>query len=134
MRVARTETNCAYLASDNERWNNLDFVIGIKISLSEQHPKYNYVEICEVLQGIYPKDYYWTGNHVQCLCHATPILMPQSDFESSLAGESIKAIQITEMPENFNTYVKENYERFSNYKRMPNFIADNKKIIDKIIK
>jgi hypothetical protein len=124
----------AYQAADHERWKTLDFVLGVKVSLSEQHPRYNYVEICEVLQGIYPKDYYWTGNHPCCLCNATPILMPQSDFEKSLAGEKIKAIQITEMPENFNKFVKDNYERFSNYKRMPNFIADNPKIIDKIIK
>lgn len=130
MRVARTETNMAYQAADNERWNNLDFVRGVLISISEQHKIF---DICDECQGEYPKEFYWTGWHVQCLCHATPILMPQADFEKSLAGESIKAIPITDMPANFNQYVQNNYERYSGYKQVPGFISDNEKIINKII-
>ena len=52
MRVTRSETNQAYLLADHIRWSQLDMVIGVKISLSAQHPEYNFPEICEVLEGV----------------------------------------------------------------------------------
>lgn len=134
MRVTRTETNMAYQAADHERWKTLDFVLGVNVRLSEQHPKYNYPEICEILEGNYPPEFKFIGWHPICLCSATPILMPQKDFERSLAGEDVKAEPIEKMPDNFNEYVKGNYERYSGYKTMPYWIQENQKIIDKIIK
>jgi hypothetical protein len=124
----------AYQAADHERWKTLDFVLGVKVSLSEQHPKYNFPEICELLEGQYPPEFKFIGWHPQCLCHATPILMPQSDFEKSLAGEDVKAEPIKDIPSNFNEYVKANYERYSGYKELPYWIQENKKIVNKIIK
>lgn len=134
LRVARTETNMAYLAADHERWKTLDFVIGVNVRLSEQHPEYNFPEICEELEGDYPAEFKFVGWHPQCLCSATPILQPQTDFERSLAGEDVKVEPIKETPENFNQYMKQNYDRYMGYKSQPYFMIDNKKIIDKIIK
>lgn len=135
MRVARTNTNQAYLLSDHLRWLKLPMVIGVKISLSAQHPDYGYLEICEVLEGDYPKIFTWVGWHPQCLCNAVPILMPREDFKEYLKGDKpLKAEQIKEMPDNFIKYTKENFERYSNYKQLPYFIQDNPEIIKDALK
>jgi hypothetical protein len=132
MRVARTSTNRAYLAADNLRWQELTMVIGVKIVISEQHKIY---DICDECQGTYPKDFVFTGWHPSCLCHATPILMSKEEFDAYLKGDQpLKADQITDMPQNFEKYIKENYDRYAGYKEMPYFIQDNKEIINKIIK
>ena len=52
LRVARTNTNQAYLLADHMRWLKLPMVIGVKISLSAQHKIY---DICDECQGDYPK-------------------------------------------------------------------------------
>lgn len=135
MRITRSETNMAYLSSDHQRWLQLDMVIGVKISLSAQHPDYNFEEICEVLEGTYPKEFYFPGWHPQCLCNAVPVLMPREDFKAYLRGEKpMNAKQITEYPQNFIDHVKDNYERYSNYKSTPFWIADNTNVINTIMK
>lgn len=134
-RLTRTNTNQAYLLSDNMRWQNIDMVIGVKISLSAQHPDYDFEEICEVLEGTYPKEFIFVGWHVQCLCHEVPVMMPREDFKAYLKGEKpLEAKQITEYSDQFKDYVKGNYERFSNYKTTPYWIADNQDIIENLIK
>lgn len=135
MRTARTNTNQSFQLADSIRWRQLDMVIGIEIKLSAQHPDYNYVEICEALAGIYPKDYIFIGNHPQCLCIATPILMPQSDFKAYLKGNiPLKAEQITEYPTNFKEFWKANFDKYSNYKQMPFIMEDNLEAIKKVLK
>lgn len=133
MRVARSETNMAYLLSDNLRWQQNDMVLGVRISLSDAH---KIVDICDDLIGDYPKYFVWVGWHPQDLCNATPILMPKADFEKYLesGGKLPKGKQITEMPENFKDYMKANIDRFEGYKSQPYFITDNKAIIDGIVK
>lgn len=132
MRLARTETNMSYLLSDSLRWNQIDFVTGVIISLSSQH---HITDICDDLVGTYPKDYVFTGFHPACLCHAVPDLMPKQDFREYLRSGGKTAIpdQLTEMPENFKSYIKENYDRYANYKHLPFFISENQKIVDEIL-
>lgn len=136
LRLTRTEMNRAYQLADHERWQKLDFVVGIEISLSAQHPDYNYPEICEVCAGIYPKEFIFTGFHPQCLCHVTPILAPQADFRAWLRGETrtVNADKITEMPEGFKKFIEDNHERLLTYKQLPYFIQDNKGIVAEILK
>lgn len=133
MRTARSETNQAYLLSDNLRWQQNDLVLGVRISLSDAH---KIVDICDDLIGDYPKYFVWVGWHPQDLCNATPILMPKADFEKYLqsGGKLPKGKQITEMPENFKEYMKANIDRFEGYKSQPYFMTDNKAIIDNIVK
>jgi hypothetical protein len=138
MRLTRSEANMSYLNADFVRWSQLDMVIGVRVSLSSSHPKYNYPEICEVCAGVYPKFYKFIGWHSCCLCNATPELMPDSDFMAYLRGdnETLKADQIDVMPKNFISYAKENFNKLSekDEKKQPYWFRDNKKIIDKIIK
>ena len=46
MRLARTETNMAYRTADQERWRQLDFVIGYRVVLSDNHPEPDFAMIC----------------------------------------------------------------------------------------
>lgn len=134
LRVARSNTNHAFLLADHIRWNQLDMVKGVKISLSAQHPKYNYPEICEVCAGIYPKWYVFTGWHAQCLCHAVPVLTSEEDFMAYLDGAPVERNKmVTQYPEGFKNFLTENYDRLSNYKSVPFFIQDNESIIKNLI-
>ena len=132
LRTARTNTNHSYLLADHERWLKLPMVIGVKISLSVQHKIF---DICDEVQGTYPKGFVFIGWHPSCLCNATPVLMPREDFKAYLKGNKpLQAKQITEYPENFIKYTKDNFERYSNYKQLPYWIEDNMKVIKNLIK
>lgn len=134
MRVARSETNMAYHSADNMRWSQIDFVKGIKISLSASHPHYNFLEICEELAGVYPKDFQWTNWHPNCLCHATPILTSHTNFREYLkTGQREVNNYVTEYPESFKGYIKNNYERLNNYKSVPYWMQNNMEIIGKYV-
>lgn len=80
-RLASTETNIAYRTSDQERWKQFDFVVGIEVRLSNNHTclgrdgkPHEFHDICDELAGRYPKDFKFTGWHPHCRCHAVSIL------------------------------------------------------------
>lgn len=131
MRLARTETNMAYRTADNLRWEQMEFVTGIRINLSHNHPV---TDICDTLAGDYPKDFRFTGWHPQCFCYATPITCDEDDFvrmqQAVLAGEEPVTPSgiITEMPESFNAWMLDNKERIMAARRedrLPYFLRDN---------
>ena len=139
MRVARSETNIAYRRADNERWQQMDFVLGQRIQLSKNHPK---KDICDKLVGDYPKDFVFDGFHVQCFCFATPILIDEDEMakvtEAFLKGEKYtpEGTQITEYPANFKNWVRENKENIlasRNRGTEPYFIRNNSAAIDEIL-
>lgn len=113
LRVARTEINAAYHKARNERWKNEPFVIGQLIHLSPQH---DIDDICDELEGRYPKDFIWTGWHPQCMCTSDPILISGDearDFYKRLyAGEDmgnyVSPYTITDIPENYKRYIRDN--------------------------
>ena len=125
MRLARTEINMAYRYADYERWKDMDFVLGIKIQLSDAHPKY---DICDVLQGEYPKDFKFGGWHPHCLCFATPILQSDKDF---IAGKQPKPIK--ELPQNFKDWYefhKDQIQIANEKGKLPYFLRDNKFVFE----
>ncbi len=67
-RLAATETNIAYRTADYLRWQQLDFVVGIEIRLSNNHTCNGkpFHDICDELKGRYPKDFKFTGWHPLC--------------------------------------------------------------------
>ena len=145
MRVARTETNIAYRRADNARWQNMDFVLGQRVQLSKNHPK---KDICDKLQGDYPKDFIFDGWHPQCFCFATPILVDVDTMakmtEDFLAGKDwraehakrMKGKQITDYPAAFKDWVKDNAEDIAAARQRgtePYFIRNNAQAIDEII-
>lgn len=139
MRVARSETNIAYRRADNERWQQMDFVLGQRIQLSRNHPR---PDICDKLQGDYPKDFVFDGWHAQCFCFATPILMDEEEMAkvtaAFLKGEKYtpRGKQITEYPANFKNWVRDNKENILASRSRgtePYFIRNNSAAIDQIL-
>ena len=139
MRVTRTETNIAYRRADNERWKQMNFVLGQRIELSHNHPK---KDICDTLQGDYPTDFIFDGWHPQCFCFAVPILVDEEEMvkvnEAFLKGETYipQGKKITDYPQAFKDWVKENAENITAARERgnePYFIRNNSYAIDEIL-
>lgn len=136
-RLAATETNIAYRTADYERWQQLDFVVGIEIKLSNNHPE---PDICDDLKGRYPKDFKFTGWHPHCRCHVETILKTpdelMADNRRIIDGEKpteTSANTVKDVPQAFTDWVRNNSERISRAKSLPYFIKDNKKVVDEIL-
>lgn len=138
-RLAATETNMAYMSADHERWQQLDFVVGIEIRLSGNHTclgrdgkPHPFHDICDELQGRYPKDFKFTGWHPHCRCIATSILKTEKELmeenRAILRGEEPSqesANTVTDVPDNFKKWLEDNKERAATHFTMPYFIKDN---------
>lgn len=134
-RLAATETNIAYRTSDYERLQDLDFVVGIEIKLSNNHTLNGipFTDICDTLMGKYPKDFKFTGWHPLCRCHSTTILKTEeemsNDNEKILEGKEPQNRSVNKVrtaPNEFNTWVKDNKTRMKNAKSLPYFLKDNR--------
>jgi len=128
-RVTRTEINRAYRNADYQRWKKEDFILGFDVKLSAQHPKQ---DICDELQGRYPKDFLFEGWHPQCFCHAEPVRMEKSDFIAKLNGEDIDVHPVSDLPGNFTKWVSENKRRIGRMRNKPYFITDNWSMVKRI--
>ncbi len=105
MRVTRNETNVAYRTADFERRQDLDFVVGIEVHLSNSH---HTDDMCDPLQGKYPKDFKFYNWHVMCMCYTTSILATLEEMNAYFkTGEMKSANEVKEMPKNANKWVKE---------------------------
>lgn len=128
-RLARHETNKSYRLSDITRWRNMPMVLGYRTKLSAKHPKY---DICDPMSGItFPVSFMWEGWHVNCLCSLESVLADRTEFnryiDSILEGKPAPAFsgRVTEMPEKFMDYVKENLDTYKGWKSLPKFLEDN---------
>lgn len=146
-RLAATEGNIAYRTADNERWKEMDFVVGIEVHLSNNHTlkgrdgkPHPFTDICDELQGRYPKDFKFTGWHPNCRCYATSILKTDeeiaADTKKILNGEPVDGRSVNEVkdvPQGFKDWVLNNQERIGGAKSLPYFVKDNQRIVDNII-
>lgn len=115
LRVARTEINAAYHKARNERWQNEPFVIGQYIHVSPQH---NIDDICNDLEGRYPKDFDWRSWHSNCICTSDPITIQGEEkkefYKRLMAGEDmsnyVSPFAVLTMPEKYNQYIRDNSE------------------------
>lgn len=130
LRLTRTETNIAYRTADHERWQQFDFVVGIEIKKSANHP---IADMCDNLAGKYPKDFKFTGWHPQCRCYAVSILKTSDEMERDtqriLSGEPIdgKSVNsVNDTPLNFKDWIEDNQERIDKAKQLPYFLRDNR--------
>jgi len=138
-RLARTETNIAYRTADYERWQQMPFVIGIEIKLSNNHPE---PDICDDLKGIYPKTFKWSGWHPNCRCYQEPVLASPAELDKMLdnildgkdpAGVDC-ANEVTAMPSTFKVWAKDNAERIDRATTagtLPYFLRDNQELVEK---
>jgi hypothetical protein len=143
MRLTRTEINMAYRESDQLRWQQLDFVVGYEVKLSNNHTTLingvptPFKDICDELVGKYPKSFVFKGWHPQCRCVSTPILQDRDEFNddelselrAALKGSEYKKLEsrnkVTDVPDNFKQWVSDNAERSQNWKSQPYFIREN---------
>lgn len=139
IRLARSEINMAYRTAENERWKQMDFVVGYEIKLSSSHhSRMPHGDICDTLAGKYPKDFTWTGWHPNDLCYKVPILKTEEEFwewdgRSDVSTESIN--EVKDVPDEFKKWVLENQQKIEKaWKRntLPYFLRDNKSIIQNI--
>lgn len=137
LRLTATENNMAYRMADSERWKQIPFVVGIRISISHNsHPVY---DICDELQGEYPKDFVWVGWHPFCKCAAVAIRAKEEEFldyqQKILAGEDVSSYKfsgtVKDVPGNFNAWLERNRERVKTTTTVPYFVKDNGKYIPK---
>ena len=145
-RCSRSEINGAYRYADYERWNDEEFVIGIKISLSNNHTILEekkvgkkhiktpvpFHDICDDLQGNYPKTFKWAGWHPQCRCHATAITASKEDRKQWLAEGCPPGFfdkkYITDAPPQMVKWLNENMDKVQRAKSLPYWIQDNLKM------
>lgn len=125
MRLARTEVNMAYRASDLEKYRQLDFVLGYEIKRSN-HPFG--CPVCESLKGKYPKDFQFVGWHPNCRCYTVPILQKLEDFLDEKPAENE---YITDVPDNFKQWVKDNTQRIQTAPSVPYWWKDNEKFVER---
>ena len=142
-RLAATEGNIAYRTSDHERWQQMDFVVGIEIHLSNNHtckgrdgkPR-PFHDICDELAGRYPKDFKFTGWHPHCRCYATSILKTDEeiarDTQKILNGEKTdgeSVNRVNDVPQGFKDWLDGNRERAATSYSVPNFLKDNMRYV-----
>lgn len=138
-RMAVTESNIAYKTADFERWQQMSFVVGIEIELSNNHTvkggdgkPHPLTDICDELAGRYPKDFKFTGWHPHCRCHAITIMKTDEEMDQETAailrgeeptGESVN--RVADVPEQFKTWIAANEGRIAEAKTLPYFLSDN---------
>lgn len=143
-RLARTEINMAYRESEFLRWQKLDFVVGLRICLSNNHTIMNskgepvpLVDICDELWGDYPKTFKFVGWHPQCRCYVVPILSDYDVYNQDRAnrlkaivrGTAYKSLpsrrSVVDVPRKFREYIDSILERAKGWKSQPYYIRDN---------
>ena len=141
-RLAATEANIAYRTADHERWQKMDFVVGIEIHLSNNHTcrgrdgkPHPFMDICDELKGKYPKDFKFTGWHPHCRCFATSVLKTDEEIAEDtrriLNGEEVTGDSVNEVkepPEGFEKWVEKNEGRIAEAKKngtLPGFLREN---------
>lgn len=129
LRMSRTEVNMAYRDNDFMRRQDIPFIVGQRISLSASHPE---PDICDQLVGLYAKEYKFIGNHPQCLCISTSVVLPRSVMKKYLAGEPIPAkYKVKGMPKRGLDFLNDNAQQIKGWSNTPYFIRDNFKETDK---
>ena len=145
MRLTRSETNIAYRRADHERWMQEDFVVGQRIRLSNNHPE---KDICDKLQGDYPKEFVFDGWHPQCFCYAVPITIADEDtdfmekwflegkdWEGELKRRA-EARMVRDYPAGFKEWVAEHADDIKAARQRgtePYFIRNNAEIVDRFM-
>lgn len=125
-RLARSEINIAYRTAEQTRWQQMDFIVGYEVKLSNNHnckgvPKGKFYDICDELAGKYPKDFKFVGWHPQCRCYTIPILNTEEEFWSGLPSKN----EVNDVPDKFKQWMDDNKQRAKSWETVPYFVKDN---------
>ncbi len=124
-RMIRTETMAAYRTAEIEQYQKNPMIKGYRIQLSSNHTTTHghhgvkeISDICDRLQGDYPKSFVWTGWHPNCRCVLIPIMLTDEEFAKYLKAkregkldEFAKKTNIQDFPENMTEWMSENKPR-----------------------
>ena len=124
-RMIRTETMAAYRTAEIEQYQKNAMVKGYRIQLSSNHTTTHghhgvkkISDICDRLQGDYPKTFVWTGWHPNCRCVLIPIMLTDEEFAEYLKAkregklnEFSQKTNIQDMPEQMDGWMDENEKR-----------------------
>jgi len=122
LRVTRNETNVAYRMADFARRQDLDFVVGIKIHLSNSHIVY---DMCDPLVGAYPKDFKFYSWHILCMCYSTSILATLEEMNAYFKTDKmVSKNEVKSMPKNATNWVKETGKKAQKF----DFVKNDKRL------
>lgn len=132
LRLAGTETNMSYRFAEFERIQQVPFIIGYRVHLSNQHPEY---DICDAMTGTYPKNFVFLGWHPNCICYTTTIMLGDEKFKKYLDNGTIPSKNyVKKMPSKAVNYIKDNKEKIDEMKNAPYWLRQNENIIDNHLK
>ncbi len=131
IRLARNETNMAYRSADMARWQQNNFILGYEVKLSGSHPE---VDLCDEMQGRYPKTFQFVGWHIQCYCYAVPLLPPEEEFVRHIQNDTLIRGHVKDIPTRANKYVQNKTPKILAMNSKPSWIRDNYKIDGNSIK
>lgn len=143
-RLLRTEMLSAYRKAEIEQYQNNPLVIGYEIRTSGNHTTMKMgkpvplKDICDRLQGRYPKSFVWTGWHPNCRCILLPITVPDDQlkdfFKAQDEGKAAEwsAKHGVKFPSKMQTWFEDNTTRVyavnaDPRKALPQWIESNKK-------
>jgi hypothetical protein len=142
MRLALTEVNAAYRRAEWESYQQNQLIKGYRIALSNNHTtliKGNpepLHDICDELQGEYPKTFLWTGWHPQCRCRMYPIRISDEEMEERMIARRDNKLEkwkpkneVTDPPKALGDWIKKNEKRIAAAKQLPYWIKDNTKFV-----
>ena len=115
-KIMTTDIATAYRTAEYHIWQKLPFVVGQEIRLGRKHPV---PDICDDLQGVYPKDFMFTGWHPFCRCFAHPIFSWEGD-------------RVTDMPDSFTRWMDVNSDRIERAREkgtLPQWMYNNRKYV-----
>ena len=135
-RLAATETNIAYSTSDSIRYTQLDFIVGFRVNLSNNHTCLDskgvprpFYDICDELKGDYPKWFKFVGWHPQCRCFTTTILKtPEEVMRDSDGIDRGSVNEVKSLPPQWEDWVEKNQARIDRAEdrgTLPYFLRDN---------
>lgn len=106
--------NNKYRVADYERWQQLEFVIGVEIHRSKT-AKCSCV-ICDNMKGVYPKTFKFQGWHDECKCFLVPIMLEGEDFtDYLLIGGVSEHLKVKTIPAKALQYMKNNHDKLKEY-------------------
>lgn len=140
LRMARTELKAAQCEAAWQSAQSNPLIVGWEIRLSNNHTTLRdgkpcpFHDMCDELQGVYPKAFRFRGWHPHCRCEMLPIIARPSDrkelYRRIFKGDAKERASwspraVEEVPQVFTDWVEKNRERARGWRTLPRFITDN---------
>ena len=140
LRMARTELKAAQCEAAWQSAQTNPLIVGWEIRLSNNHTTLRdgkpcpFHDMCDELQGVYPKAFRVRGWHPHCRCEMWPIIARPSDrkelYRRIFKGDAKERASwspraVEEVPQVFTDWVEKNRARARGWRTLPRFITDN---------